>query len=74
MDITQIKKRDGRIVPFEKDKITKAIWKAAQAVGGKDYQTALDLTEKVVEIAQYVDGDEIATVEAIQDFSRESFS
>lgn len=67
MDISQIKKRDGRIVPFEKEKITKAIWKAAQAVGGKDYQTALDLTDKVVEIAEYVDGDEIATVESIQD-------
>ncbi len=67
MDINQIKKRDGRIVTFEKDKITKAIWKAAQAVGGKDYLTAIELTEKVVEIAQYVDGDEFATVESIQD-------
>lgn len=67
MDISKIKKRDGRIVPFEKEKITKAIWKAAQAVGGKDYDTALQLTEKVVEIAQYVDEDETATVEAIQD-------
>lgn len=67
MDITQIKKRDGRVVPFEKEKITKAIWKAAQAVGGKDYDTAEALTEKVVEIAQYVDEDEIATVEGIQD-------
>ncbi|HZK42924.1 MAG TPA: ribonucleoside triphosphate reductase [Syntrophomonadaceae bacterium] len=67
MDISQIKKRDGRIVPFEKGKITKAIWKAAKSVGGKDYQTALDLTEKVVEIAEYVDGDEMATVEGVQD-------
>lgn len=67
MDISQIKKRDGRIVSFEKDKITKAIWKAAQAVGGKDYLTAVELTEKVVEIAQYIDGDECATVEGIQD-------
>lgn len=67
MDITKIKKRDGRIVPFEKEKITKAIWKAAQAVGGKDYNLAVELTEKVVEIAQYVNGDEIATVEDIQD-------
>lgn len=67
MEISQIKKRDGRIVTFEKDKITKAIWKAAQAVGGKDYLTAVELTEKVVEIAQYIDGDECATVEGIQD-------
>ncbi|MBO8157991.1 ribonucleoside triphosphate reductase [Thermosyntropha sp.] len=67
MDISKIKKRDGRIVPFEKEKITKAIWKAAQAVGGKDYNLAVELTEKVVEIAQYVNGDAIATVEDIQD-------
>ncbi len=67
MDISKIKKRDGRIVPFEKEKITAAIWKAAQAVGGKEYQIALDLTDKVVEIAQYVDEDEVATVEGIQD-------
>ena len=67
MDITQIKKRDGRIVPFEKEKITKAIWKAAQAVGGDDYDTAVNLTNKVIEIAQYVGEDEIATVEAVQD-------
>ena len=67
MDTSKIKKRDGRIVPFEADKITKAIWKAAQAVGGKDYQTTVELTEKVVEIAHYIDDDEIATVEGIQD-------
>ncbi|HWP97374.1 MAG TPA: ribonucleoside triphosphate reductase [Syntrophomonadaceae bacterium] len=67
MDISQVKKRDGRTVAFEKDKITKAIWKAAQAVGGQDHQTAVDLTDKVVEIAQYVGGEELATVESIQD-------
>ena len=42
MDISKIKKRDGRVEPFEKDKIAKAIFKAAQAVGGKDYQIALE--------------------------------
>ena len=67
MDITKIKKRDGRVVPFEKEKITKAIWKAAQAVGGRDYETAVQLTDKVVEIAQYIDDEDIATVEGIQD-------
>lgn len=67
MDITKIKKRDGRVVPFEKEKITKAIWKAAQAVGGRDYETAVELTDKVVEIAQYIDDEDIATVEGIQD-------
>ncbi len=67
MDISKIKKRDGRVVSFEKDKIAQAIFKAAKAVGGRDYQVALELADKVVEIAQYVDDDEIATVEGIQD-------
>ena len=67
MDITKIRKRDGRLVPFEKEKLTNAIFKAARAVGGKDYQTAETLAEKVMDIAQYVDDDEIATVEGIQD-------
>ncbi|HNX92363.1 MAG TPA: ribonucleoside triphosphate reductase [Syntrophomonas sp.] len=67
MDISRIKKRDGRIVPFETDKIAQAIFKAARAVGGKDYNAAKELADKVIEIAQYVDDDEIATVEGIQD-------
>ncbi len=67
MDISKIKKRDGSVVEFEKDKIAQAIFKAAKAVGGKDFATAWELAEKVVEIAQYVDDDEIATVEGIQD-------
>ena len=67
MDISRIKKRDGRIVPFETDKIAQAIFKAARAVGGKDFSIAQELADKVVEIAQYVDDDEIATVEGIQD-------
>jgi len=67
MDISKIKKRDGRIVPFETDKIAQAIFKAARAVGGKDFNAAKELADKVIEIAQYVDDDEIATVEGIQD-------
>ncbi|MGI5920951.1 MAG: ribonucleoside triphosphate reductase [Syntrophomonadaceae bacterium] len=68
MDTTRIKKRDGRIVPFEKQKIVNAIWKAAQAVGGKDYDRAVTLADKVLEIADYVFiGNEIASVEDIQD-------
>ena len=67
MDLSRIKKRDGRVVPFEQEKITKAIWGAAQAVGGEDYDNAAALAAKVVEIAQYIDDDEVATVEGIQD-------
>jgi len=67
MDITSIRKRDGRVVPFEKEKLTNAIFKAARAVGGKDYRTAESLAEKVMDIAQYFDDEQVATVEGIQD-------
>lgn len=47
--ITKIQKRDGRTVPFSVDKITDAIYKAARAVGGNDYESAENLAEKVCE-------------------------
>lgn len=34
--IEKIVKRDGRTVAFDVDKITDAIYKAAQVLGGKD--------------------------------------
>lgn len=44
----KVQKRDGRIVDFSKEKITSAIFKAARSVGGEDYETAENLTERVV--------------------------
>jgi len=38
--ITKIIKRDGREVPFNIEKIANAIFRAASAAGGKDYDTA----------------------------------
>jgi len=68
LDINRVQKRDGRLVPFEKQKIVNAIWKAAQAVGGKDYENVLELADKVAEIADTIyPGNEIVTVEEIQD-------
>ncbi|MDD2586819.1 MAG: ribonucleoside triphosphate reductase [Syntrophomonadaceae bacterium] len=67
--VTKIQKRDGRTVPFEREKIVKAIYKAARAVGGRDYATAEKLADKVVELLeyQYLDDYEVANVEEIQD-------
>jgi len=45
--ITMIKKRDGRQVPFNIEKIAGAIYKAAEAVGGRDYNEAMGLADKV---------------------------
>ena len=41
--ITKITKRDGREVPFNIEKIAQAIFKAAQSIGGNDYNVALEL-------------------------------
>ncbi|MCU0822774.1 MAG: ATP cone domain-containing protein, partial [Spirochaetes bacterium] len=38
--VKYIRKRDGRIVPFDPEKITEAIFQAAKAVGGSDRDTA----------------------------------
>lgn len=63
-----IRKRDGRIVPFTPDKITDAIYRAAQAVGGSDRSTAATVSESIVGILNiiYKDG-RIPTVENVQD-------
>ncbi len=67
-EIKKIRKRNGRIVPFDKEKITEAIWKAAQAVGGKDRKTAEKLAGKVLTVMEYQFSDKaIPTVEEIQD-------
>ncbi|MBI4896511.1 MAG: ribonucleoside-triphosphate reductase [Candidatus Aenigmarchaeota archaeon] len=52
MSITQIRKRDGRIAPFDKEKIATAIFKAAQAVGGHDKIIAEKLADQVVSLLQ----------------------
>ncbi|HIQ80131.1 MAG TPA: anaerobic ribonucleoside triphosphate reductase [Candidatus Scatavimonas merdigallinarum] len=45
--LTSIEKRDGRTVQFDLKKITDAIFKAAQAIGGNDYEAAQELAKKV---------------------------
>jgi len=47
--IHKIRKRDGSVVFFQKEKITEAIWKAAKAVGGKDREKPKQLTEKILQ-------------------------
>jgi ribonucleoside-diphosphate reductase alpha chain len=65
--ISKIRKRDGRIVPFNSDKITEAIFKAAQSVGGKDRGIAENLTKQVVKLLEEkTEPGEIPTVEQVQ--------
>lgn len=66
--IRKIRKRDGKVADFNPIKITNAIWKAAQAVGGKDHRKASELTDKVMEfLEKELKRGEIPTVEQIQD-------
>jgi ribonucleoside-diphosphate reductase alpha chain len=66
--ITQIRKRDGRILPFNKEKITNAIYKAIVASGSRDRALADSLSIRVVEILdEKYGGEAIPAVEDVQD-------
>ncbi|ACL75081.1 anaerobic ribonucleoside triphosphate reductase [Ruminiclostridium cellulolyticum] len=65
--ITKIRKRDGREVPFNIEKIANAIFKAASATGGKDYRTAMELAESVVDFIESSLDRKVPSVEEIQD-------
>jgi len=69
--LTEIEKRDGKMVAFEAKKITNAIAKAGRATGGCDEKVAKRLTIKVLTLAQQVIGEKIPTVEEIQDIVEE---
>jgi ribonucleoside-triphosphate reductase (formate) len=65
-------KRDGSKVAFDEDKISTAIWKAVQSVGGKD-RSKSNITAKVVFErinARFPQG-EVPTVEQVQDIVEE---
>ena len=68
LELVQIRKRDGRIVSFDKEKITNAIYKAISATGGRDRSLAENLSNRVVEILDEKYGAEaIPAVEDVQD-------
>ena len=66
--IRKIRKRDGKIADFNPIQITEAIWKAAQAVGGKDYRKSAELTNKVMDLLEkQIKRGQMPTVEQVQD-------
>jgi uridine kinase len=66
--IKQVKKRDGRVVPFTQNRITNAIYRAAVAVGGRDKLTAQKLSDQAVAMLEEIYADvKIPSVEEIQD-------
>ncbi len=67
MALDYIKKRDGSIVAFDQEKIFKAIWKAVEAVGGQDSETARFITKEVGSIIETIFKNDFPSVENIQD-------
>ncbi len=65
--ISRVRKRDGRIVEFDQDKVTGAIYAAAKAAGGHDKSMALKLSDKVVDYINEKFAGQIPSVEQVQD-------
>lgn len=65
--IDKIRKRDGTVVPFDRGRITEAIFQAAKAVGGEDKKVAERLSIEVVKLLESTVRRRIPTVEEVQD-------
>lgn len=67
--IKKIKKRTGEVADFDQSKITEAIWKAAEAVGGTNKELAQQISNQVSAVLEvfFKDENNIPTVEQIQD-------
>lgn len=66
--ITHIIKRDGSIAPFDQERITNAIYKAAASVGGHNRALSEKLSDEVVlRLNQCFQPPDMPTVEEIQD-------
>ncbi len=65
---TSVVKRNGEVAPFDREKITVAIYKAAAAVGGHDRALTEQLSDEVVAALSATYSDESPpTVEEVQD-------
>ncbi len=66
--ITHVVKRSGATVPFNRDRISNAIYRAAVAVGGRDRERADWLSRQVVKILQETTPEgHVPHIEEIQD-------
>ena len=61
----KVQKRDGRLVKFDQERITTAIFKAAESVGGKDRKRAKEVSDEVVNrlAKKYISRKEVSTEE-----------
>jgi len=69
----KVRKRDGRIVKFERERIETGIFKAAENVGGKDRQRAVEITDEVVKrIQEKYKGKKVIKTEAIAEIIKQT--
>ena len=66
-DDAKIIKRDGRVVPFDREKITFALFRALRATGNPDRHYAAELSAQVVASLETKRAKEAPSVEEIQD-------
>ena len=67
-----VKKRDGRVIPFNEDRITRAIFLAATNVAERegivpDYKLSEQLTQEVIKFLDHKYSESVPSVEDIQD-------
>lgn len=66
--VEQIKKRDGRLVPFDPNRVFIVISKAAEAIGFEDEKEIQKVADKVIKVLdEKFDGHSIPGVEEVQD-------
>ena len=65
--LEMVRKRDGRLVPCDREKISNAIFKAAKTVGGNDFALADELAGVVISFLEKIFIDKIPGIEDIQD-------
>lgn len=65
--ITKIKKRDGRLAPFNIEKIANAVFRASSSVRETDYAAVLKLSEQIAQRVDKEVADDVPNVEQIQD-------
>jgi ribonucleoside-triphosphate reductase len=65
--LSDIRKRDGQVLPFDASKIGAAILKAGRATGEFGEEVARQLQTRVLSLAQMTFADEVPSVERIQD-------
>jgi ribonucleoside-diphosphate reductase alpha chain len=68
MTITKVRKRDGSVVDFNRDKVVEAVFKAAQSVGGSDHEEAGRIADLAIKILNDKFKPEyVPSVEEVQD-------